>query len=72
MKGIYLFAFSISNLQIIFRSNDPIYNKYTPLTSEEEITCNRMKLDQIFVESGTIDKNTLSPGWFGKGLKKKN
>jgi len=53
------------------RSKDPIYIKNIPLGSDEENTCNRVKLEQIEMDQMDADKIALSPGWFGKGIRKK-
>ena len=53
------------------KSTDPIHCQNVPLREDEESTCNRVKLDQIVNAQADSSKFHLSPGWFGKGIKKR-
>ncbi|KAI2798238.1 NAD-dependent protein deacetylase sirtuin-7 [Blomia tropicalis] len=53
------------------RRKDAIFQMNIPLSPEEETTCNRTKLDQIVVQEMNEERTVLSPGWFGKGIRKK-
>ncbi|CAG2161684.1 unnamed protein product [Oppiella nova] len=55
------------------KSLDPIYCFATPLKTEEEVTCNRIKLFESADQSKhkLCDSVVSSPGWFGKGIKRK-
>lgn len=51
------------------KSLDPLLTMHTPLTKEEELTCNRAR---IFSSNQKKPENDLiTPGWFGKGLRVK-
>lgn len=51
--------------------NDPICFSNTQLKAEEESTCHRVKLDELALDKIDENKINLTPGWFGKGMKKK-
>ncbi|XP_054160201.1 NAD-dependent protein deacetylase sirtuin-7-like [Oppia nitens] len=54
------------------KSKDPIYCYSTSLKSEEQQTCNRLKLFESNESTNKIcDSVVCSPGWFGKGIKRK-
>lgn len=53
------------------RLNDSIFCQNVPLRDDEESTCNRVKLDHLVNAQTDASKFKLSPGWFGKGIKKK-
>ncbi|RWS28568.1 chromatin regulatory protein sir2-like protein [Leptotrombidium deliense] len=48
------------------KENDGLLYLYTPLTLEEEETCNRIRL---FSESKKELQTQIIPGWFGKGIR---
>jgi len=64
------------------RQKDPILMKATPLTKDEQDTTSRVKMEQVLEQMGMevdmegsgeniITSSSLTPGWFGKGLKMK-
>ncbi|XP_075590334.1 sirtuin 7 [Dermatophagoides farinae] len=57
------------------RQNDQVLRDHKPLLPEEEHTCNRIRLEQLFQTNNemiNIEKlNTMQPAWFGKGVHRK-
>ncbi|OTF82982.1 chromatin regulatory protein sir2-like protein [Euroglyphus maynei] len=54
------------------KDNDYVYRNSIPLRSDEEHTCNRIRLEQLFQNEIDYEKiNTTQPAWFGKGVRKR-